>query len=95
MVNIPKSKLYSEDGTLNIHLYHGTSTLFLDSILKHGLAGVNPVKEWELVELCNEVYTIYLQCLLRGVREGCVGHIVATLHTTSPKRTAKPERQRQ
>jgi len=41
-----------------IDLYHGTSTLFLDSILQHGLGGVNPVTEWQLLELSREVYAL-------------------------------------
>lgn len=40
---------------LRVDLYHGTSTLFLDSIIKNGLGGVNPVNEWNLVSLCIEV----------------------------------------
>ena len=40
---------------LTITLYHGTSTLFLDSIIKHGLGGFNPVIEWKLIELSQDV----------------------------------------
>lgn len=32
-------------------LYHGTSTLFLDSIRSHGLGAVNPVRQFRLLEL--------------------------------------------
>jgi hypothetical protein len=41
---------------LPIPLYHGTSTLFLDSIIEKGLGGANPVQELKLMELCKEVY---------------------------------------
>lgn len=41
-----------------VDLYHGTSTLFLDSILKNGLAGTNPVNDWKLLELSREVYVL-------------------------------------
>lgn len=43
---------------LTIDLYHGTSTLFLDSIIQNGLGGVNPVNEWKLLELSKEVYSL-------------------------------------
>jgi len=39
-------------------LYHGTSTLFLDSIVSHGLGGVNPIVEWKLVDLAKEVFAL-------------------------------------
>ncbi|SHJ79356.1 hypothetical protein SAMN02745146_0182 [Hymenobacter daecheongensis DSM 21074] len=48
---------------LTIDLYHGTSTLFLDSILKNGLGGINPVTDWKLLELSKEVYTLSEQHL--------------------------------
>jgi len=31
-------------------LYHGTSTLFLESIAKHGLGGINPIQQLRVVE---------------------------------------------
>jgi hypothetical protein len=43
---------------LQVPLYHGTSTLFLESISKHGLGGKNPVEEWKILELAQEVYKI-------------------------------------
>lgn len=46
------------DNRLTIDLYHGTSTLFLDSIVQNGLGAVNPVKEWNLIELSKEVYKL-------------------------------------
>ena len=33
----------------------GTSTLFLDSIVKHGLGGANPISDWNVVELAREI----------------------------------------
>lgn len=43
---------------LGIKLYHGTSTLFLDSILKKGLAGTNPIDDWKVLNLGLEIYTL-------------------------------------
>lgn len=43
---------------LQINLYHGTSTVFLESILKNGLGGLNPVKEWNLINLSKEVFRL-------------------------------------
>ena len=43
---------------LPIDLYHGTSTLFLDSIIKNGLGGINPAIEWKVLELTQEVYKL-------------------------------------
>jgi hypothetical protein len=48
---------------LTINLFHGTSTLFLDSIIQNGLGGLNPVVEWRLLELCKEVYQLSEQHL--------------------------------
>lgn len=56
--------MVTSDNKLAFDLYHGTSTLFLDSIIENGLGGVNPVKSWNLVELSEEVYHLsdkYLQ----------------------------------
>lgn len=43
---------------LPVDLYHGTSTLFLDSIIASGLGAVNPIKEWNVLELSKEVYDL-------------------------------------
>jgi hypothetical protein len=48
---------------LTIDLYHGTSTVFLDSIIQNGLGGVNPVAEWKLLELSKAVYDLSEQHL--------------------------------
>ena len=37
-------------GMLEFPLYHGTSTIFLESIKKHGLGGRDPIKEWRVLE---------------------------------------------
>ena len=50
--------MITDDGKLTIDLYHGTSTLFLDSIIQKGLGAVNPVNEWKLLELSKEVYAL-------------------------------------
>lgn len=46
------------NGKLTIPLYHGTSTLFLDSIVKYGLGGKNILDEWNLLSLSKEVFEI-------------------------------------
>lgn len=39
-----------------VTLYHGTSSIFLPSILKNGLGGINAVKEWGILELAREIF---------------------------------------
>src|SRR6185436_6009388 len=60
MVN---ASLINEDNLLTIDLYHGTSTLFLDSIIQYGLGGINPVFEWNILELSKKVYELSEQYL--------------------------------
>lgn len=48
--------LVNEQNELSIDLFHGTSTLFMDDIIAHGLGGFNPVREWGLLELSKEVF---------------------------------------
>jgi len=50
----------STNGVENIDfpLYHGTSTLFLESIVKHGLGGCNPIEEWKVLECAREIYPL-------------------------------------
>jgi hypothetical protein len=48
----------TKDGKLTIPLFHGTSTIFLESIIENGLGGRNPIKDLNLFELANEVYTL-------------------------------------
>ncbi len=47
-----------ENGLLSIPLYHGTSSLFLDSIIDHGLAGRNPIADWKILEIAKEVLNL-------------------------------------
>jgi hypothetical protein len=56
-MQLPK-ELMDRNGRLNIDMYHGTSTLFLDSIVENGLAGIDPVRNWNLLELSKEVYDL-------------------------------------
>lgn len=56
-------QIINSEKNLTITLYHGTSTLFLDNIIDKGLGGLNPVKEWKLVELSKEVYELSKQYL--------------------------------
>lgn len=39
-----------------VTLYHGTSSIFLPSILENGLGGINAVKEWGILELAREIF---------------------------------------
>jgi hypothetical protein len=48
----------TRDEVLKVDLFHGTSTLFMDSIIQHGLGGVNPVEKLKLVDLSKEVYSL-------------------------------------
>jgi hypothetical protein len=43
---------------LGFPLYHGTSTLFLDSIVEHGLGGRNPVEDLRVIEFANELWPL-------------------------------------
>lgn len=43
---------------LPFSLYHGTSTIFLKSILENGLGGINPIEEWKVLELAKEVFEL-------------------------------------
>lgn len=56
-LNIPPNILNTEKN-LNFDLYHGTSTIFLNSIENYGLGGVNPVNEWKILELSKEVFIL-------------------------------------
>jgi hypothetical protein len=51
-------ELFNNENQLTIDLFHGTSTLFLDSIIKNGLGGKNQIFEWNLLELTREVYEL-------------------------------------
>ena len=55
--------MINEENNLTVDLYHGTSTLFLDSIVSNGLGGINPVKDWNLLELSKEVYDLSVEHL--------------------------------
>lgn len=57
-------KIINHNNQVTVPLFHGTSTLFVDSILKNGLGAVNPLKDWKVYELSTEVYKLsqtYLQ----------------------------------
>jgi len=36
-------------------LYHGTSSLFLKSIIDHGLGGTNPIEEWGIIAFARDI----------------------------------------
>ncbi len=56
-------KVINSKGELVIDLYHGTSSIFLDSIISNGLGGIDPIAEWDILELSKEVYTLSEQYL--------------------------------
>lgn len=43
---------------LDFPLYHGTCTLFLESIAQHGLGGWDPIKEWRVLECLHKLIPI-------------------------------------
>lgn len=45
-------------GVLSLPLYHGTSTLFLASIIEHGLGGENPVAKWRVLNLAQRLHPL-------------------------------------
>lgn len=52
------TNILTKEGKLKIDFYHGSSTIFLNSIIKNGLGGINPIEEWKILELSNEVYKL-------------------------------------
>ena len=44
------------DATVPIPLYHGTSTLFLPSIMEFGLGAVNPIAELRVLDFARAIY---------------------------------------
>lgn len=46
---------------LQLSLYHGTSTIFLDGIIKYGLGGMNPISGWKVLELAKEINPLVQQ----------------------------------
>jgi hypothetical protein len=51
------------DDILQFPIYHGTSSIFLESILKHGLGGRNILEEHKIHELFVELYDAYFSWL--------------------------------
>ena len=51
-------KIVNNKGELILNLYHGTSGLFLQSILEHGLGGRNPIDEMNVIDLAGELYEL-------------------------------------
>jgi hypothetical protein len=56
------AKDYFSDFDCPISLYHATSTLFLDSIEKYGLGGLNIIKEWNVLAFVKEIYPYAQNC---------------------------------
>jgi hypothetical protein len=46
------------DQRLPIPLYHGTSSLFLDGIIKFGLGGRNPIVDWQVLDFAKAIYPL-------------------------------------
>jgi hypothetical protein len=55
--------IIDKTGKLKFKLYHGTSSLFLNSIIENGLGGINPVKEMNLLELSQEIFALSTEYL--------------------------------
>ena len=45
-------------GKLQVPLYHGTSTLFIESIVKNGLGAVAPFTDWGMLSFAEDVYRL-------------------------------------
>jgi len=57
-----------ENGVFNIPLFHGTSTLFLESIQTYGLGGVNPIDVYSVCAFVQEAYE-FCEHVLSGDKE--------------------------
>lgn len=55
-MKIEDVRLIDEDGVLTFPLYHGTSSLFLPSIMEHGIGGRNIIEEYNVLEFARELY---------------------------------------
>lgn len=53
-----KTQNLKNNTPLPFSLYHGTSTVFLKSIIENGLGGVNPIHEWNVLELAEKVFEL-------------------------------------
>lgn len=62
-ISVKIEQIINAENQLTVDLFHGTSTLFLDSIIHFGLGGLNPVAEWKLFDLSKEVYQLSEQHL--------------------------------
>ena len=40
----------NEKNELTVDLFHGTSTIFLNSIIRNGLGGINPVEDGQTIK---------------------------------------------
>lgn len=47
--------------TCEFTLYHGTSTVFLNGIIKYGLGGMNPISDWKVLDLARELNPLVQQ----------------------------------
>jgi hypothetical protein len=50
-----------EADLIPVPLYHGTSTLFIEGILQHGLGGMNPIQEWKVLEFARAIAPLVKQ----------------------------------
>jgi len=58
---------------INIPLYHGTSSLFLEDIIKYGLGGQNPVVSWHVLEFGKKIYPLVEKHLSNSYLEARIG----------------------
>ena len=57
-----------ENGNLALPLFHGTSSIFIESIRQHGLGGVNPIQQYDVVPFMQRLFE-RCQRRLAGSRE--------------------------
>ena len=62
------SEKFIKNGTLTVPLFHGTSTLFLESIQEHGLGGVNPIDTFSVRNFVQQAYGL-CDSILAGEKE--------------------------
>ncbi len=57
-------KLIDSQNKLTIDLYHGTSTIFLESILRNGLGAINPISDWDILTFGKDVNALCEQFII-------------------------------
>ncbi len=58
LIHCAANSMNEKDEILEHPLYHGTSSIFLDGIIQHGLGGLNPIAEWKIPDVAKEIYPL-------------------------------------